>query len=71
MGTKYHEAIKDLEGMRNVIGDLVFAQRQSKAQQSTNEQTLVGGFADAAVDCKAGTSSVESDPWTARLVRTM
>ena len=49
---EYHEAIKNWKGRGKVIGDLVFAQRQSKVQ-STNKQTWIGECTDALEDCKA------------------
>ena len=47
---------------RKVEGDLVLSQRQSKAQQSANEQTWIAECAEALEECIAIASTLEDDP---------
>ena len=62
MKQKDHITPSNLAGIGDVIGDLIFAQRRSKAQQTTNEQSWTGERTDALDDCKTIASCMESDP---------
>ena len=55
-----------IEECGRVFGDLVFVERQSNAQQSTNEQTWIGERTDALEDLNTIASSMDSDPWPSR-----
>ena len=59
-------SIKDLESNGKVIGDLVFAPRQIKAQQSANEHMWISECAESLGSAKAFAPTLEDDSWSSR-----